>query len=683
MKCTVNTTMQRTFVAVVGAILLTTAGTARAHEDPSGCFETGPAIIVSVFRANGTTGVVGSISECETINYRATLQKAQNVDSICAFSGGTFKLTLPNGNVVDINLNVPCIGGTAGEGCDPSVTQVQSALIPYTVSSGDIAGGFVVANATYAGGVAHDSPANTAGVGANTPKSTPVVRCSDNNLCTTDVCNPALQGAAACSNPPIVCNDNTVCTTDQCVEGQCVFTPISCDDNDVCTTDTCHPVNGCGHAPITCNDNDPCTTNSCNPTTGCFFTPGALNCNDNDPCTSDACVAGQGCVNTPGALNCNDNDPCTTDACVTGVGCQNTPGALNCNDNDACTSDACVPGQGCVNTPIICNDGSACTIDTCDPASGCKTTTISCDDNNACTIDACSAATGCSNTPINVPVVCNDNDVCTSDVCVPATGCQNNPGALNCNDNNACTTDTCDPVQGCKHQEKVCNDNDVCTDDSCNTQTGQCEFTPNPDNDPSCQPTICRTPGYWGTHGRVTQAVIDSAGGCLEVCGEVIKNVTVASADSALEAICTSPRGDSRLQLARQLTSMALNCVVSDRPTDCGSGTALGNLFSECNKACRGVASELSVGDCISAVDCFNNGGLVDESGLCGSDPSGSCHERALPSSLPLGSADTPKECNSARKNSCGTIPPYEQSTGVTGCSQPGNETAAGAETCN
>src|SRR5204863_3691574 len=72
-------------IAAVGMM----ASNARAHEDPSGCFETGPAIIVSVFRADGVTGVVGNVSQCETINYRATLQKAQDLDSICAFSGGT------------------------------------------------------------------------------------------------------------------------------------------------------------------------------------------------------------------------------------------------------------------------------------------------------------------------------------------------------------------------------------------------------------------------------------------------------------------------------------------------------------------------------------------------------------------------------------------------------------------
>jgi hypothetical protein len=52
-----------------------------------------------VFRANGTTGVVGSVSQCETINYQARLQKAADNPQICAFSGGTFALTTPDGVV--------------------------------------------------------------------------------------------------------------------------------------------------------------------------------------------------------------------------------------------------------------------------------------------------------------------------------------------------------------------------------------------------------------------------------------------------------------------------------------------------------------------------------------------------------------------------------------------------------
>src|SRR4029078_4234095 len=82
----------------------------------------------------------------------------------------------------------------------------------------------------------------------------------------------------------------------------------------------------------------------------------------------------------------------------------------------------------------------------------------------------------------------------------------------------------------------------------------------------TCQPAICRTPGYWKTHGSVSQQVIAHAGRCLEVCGEVTTTATrswVGNANSVLEAMCISPRGEQRLQLARQLTGLALNCGVS------------------------------------------------------------------------------------------------------------------------
>src|SRR6185295_19210074 len=125
----------------------------------------------SVYRANGTTGVVGAVSNCENINYQARLQKAQDADTICAFSAGVFSLTTPDGQVHQISANVPCIGGTTGEGCDSTVDFIDSPLIPYQVADANIVGGFVTATAQYTGGVAHDNPANTAGVGANTPKS--------------------------------------------------------------------------------------------------------------------------------------------------------------------------------------------------------------------------------------------------------------------------------------------------------------------------------------------------------------------------------------------------------------------------------------------------------------------------------------------------------------------------------
>jgi hypothetical protein len=510
--------------ALAAALFVSTA--ANAHNDPAGCFQTGPAIVLSIFRANGTTGVVGSISECETINYQARLQKAADSSTICAFSGGTFSLVTPDGVSHLIDGNVPCIGGDGlGEGCDATRDFIDSPLIPYTVRTQDIVGGTITANAIYTGGVVHDVPGNTPGASATTPKSTPVVLCTDNNNCTIDVCDPNGQGSAAC-NTPVICNDNNACTTEVCnpATGACDSTPVNCSDNDNCTIDSCNPVTGCQHTPVVCNDNNACTTEACNPATGA---------------------------------------------------CDETP--VNCNDNDNCTIDSCNPQTGCQHTPVTCTDNDLCTTEACNPANGqCETTS-----------------------------------------------------------------------------EKDCNDNDICTDDSCNPATGECVHTPN--DNPECVEAICRTPGFWKTHGTASQTVLDQNGGCVEICGAAIDTATadsVGSSSSVLEAMCISPRGEQRLQLVRQLTALALNCGVSGFGLDCGSNAGLDSLFTKCNAAC--LANNSDIGDCIEAIDCFNNGGAIDPStGLCG-EAAFNCHNQPLP--IAQGKADTPQECNAASKNSCTVI---------------------------
>jgi hypothetical protein len=332
-------------------------------------------------------------------------------------------------------------------------------------------------------------------------------------------------------------------------------------------------------------------------------------CNDNDVCTTDNCVATDpdGCVFTPGALDCNDNDPCTSDECVPGTGCVNTPGALDCNDNDPCTSDECVPGTGCVNTPGALD--------------------------------------------------CNDNDPCTSDECVPGTGCVNTPGALDC------------------------NDNDVCTDDECVPGTG-CVNTRDNTNDPSCVPgeEICRTPGFFGTHGgvektgstNITLALLNAYNAAndpdLTICGRTITNTTVGSVNSALEAICVSPKGNSVLQLARQLTAAALNCILTnggDGVDSCVSltgdvcaGVSIEDVFNACNTACAAGDVTATIDstevNCIEVIDCFNNGGetFIPIIGCIGDS---GCHDRELDNGCvdfsPPGPAGSPRACNDARKN--------------------------------
>jgi hypothetical protein len=163
----------------------------------------------------------------------------------------------------------------------------------------------------------------------------------------------------------------------------------------------------------------------------------------------------------------------------------------------------------------------------------------------------------------------------------------------------------------------------------------------------------------------VTSEVIDAAGGCIDVCGEILLSSatkTPGNADSALEAICVSPRGDQQLQLVRQMTSMQLNCVVSGVSSDCSGNAGLSGLLDDCTKACLGdPTATRSIGDCIGEIDCFNNGGAVDPTtGLCGASPSGNCEQRNLPSPFDTPGADTPQTCNQARGNACTVVPPGE-----------------------
>jgi hypothetical protein len=207
---------------------------------------------------------------------------------------------------------------------------------------------------------------------------------------------------------------------------------------------------------------------------------------------------------------------------------------------------------------------------------------------------------------------------------------------------------------------------------------------------------ICRTPGFWGTHaaetrkGRkttrnITQEVIDAALMSPMVCGQPIETTAVDRADSALEGMCVSPRGDQRLQLIRQLTAASLNCIMTNGNGDCFE-VSVGATFADCNDACA-MGWDEEYGSCIDALDCFNNGGVLLDNGFCqlgtcaddgspcDSDEScgmtdsgeeveclpldGNCHDRPLVNEElgldfdPPGPAGSPKECNQARRNRC------------------------------
>jgi hypothetical protein len=444
----------------------------------------------------------------------------------------------------------------------------------------------------------------------------------DGTVVVADKCDAP--GTSGCSTTPQPQNFGAATLlVDACSSGP----PTDCDDGDACTDDSCDPATGlCVNTPnIDCDDGDACTDDSCDPATGlCVNTPN-IDCDDGDACTDDSCDPATGlCVNTPN-IDCDDGDACTDDSCDPATGlCVNTPN-IDCDDGDACTDDSCDPATGlCVNAPNIdCDDGDACTDDSCDPATGLcvNTPNIDCDDGDACTDDSCDPATGlCVNTP---NIDCDDGDACTDDSCDPATGlCVNAPN-IDCDDGDACTDDSCDPATGdCVNAPNFdCDDGDVCTDDSCDPATGECVHVDNGE----CNVDICRTPGFWATHGGdsknrstdITQAVIDYAGG-LSVCGQTIATTDPATMWSSSNAMCTAVKGIGERQLVRQLTAHALNCVMSGGGGDC-VGTGEEYLHTQCNLTCQGLPSDLSINECVSAIDCFNNGGKYED-GVCKSD---------------------------------------------------------------
>eukprot|EP01128_Nolandella_sp_AFSM9_P010955 TRINITY_DN766_c0_g1_i3.p1 TRINITY_DN766_c0_g1~~TRINITY_DN766_c0_g1_i3.p1 ORF type:complete len:419 (+),score=86.97 TRINITY_DN766_c0_g1_i3:225-1481(+) len=118
--------------------------------------------------------------------------------------------------------------------------------------------------------------------------------CNDNNDCTVDVCDPTDH---ICTWTPITCADASMCETIACLpQGGCIATPHPedfCDDQNVCTVDVCDPALGCQHSVIPCADDDLCTDDVCDPFLGCRFTPKICpNPEDEESCQVSFCEDG-------------------------------------------------------------------------------------------------------------------------------------------------------------------------------------------------------------------------------------------------------------------------------------------------------------------------------------------------------------------------------------------------------
>jgi hypothetical protein len=131
-------------IAALALLTLVRGSATRAHMDPAGppgCSATGVSIVLQAFRADQLTPIdlSQSISTCETLCFRTVLGKPQN-NSVCAFEDGTLTITTPDGQLHDVTPagGIPCLGGTNGTFCNPSVVSITSTFVCYTVREQDI-----------------------------------------------------------------------------------------------------------------------------------------------------------------------------------------------------------------------------------------------------------------------------------------------------------------------------------------------------------------------------------------------------------------------------------------------------------------------------------------------------------------------------------------------------------------
>jgi hypothetical protein len=364
------------------------------------------------------------------------------------------------------------------------------------------------------------------------------------------------------------------------------------------------------------------------------------------------------------------------------------PGDLFLSSATVCRADAgdCDVAENCTGS------AAACPANAFEPAD-----TVCTDDGNVCTDNVCDGSGTCqhpNNTdPCNDGAYCSVNDTCSGGTCSGT--------ARDCGDGVGCTVDSCNEgTDSCDHSanNSLCDDQDACTEDICDA-VNDCI------NDLICV-DVCRSPGYWSTHSgyekgdrsiNVGQLVLDAAGS-IEVCGQTISKTVNPAApwleglglSSNLEALCMRTKGVRQRQLNRQLTAAALNCVMSNgKDCDDITGRYIDVSYSACNELCAtGVQAPggPSAGECVSQLDCFNNGGQIVDGqcakGTCAEQPDlycgkdygacpsidetpqdcvafeDNCHDSALckepigvcPKSTP---ASSPKACQEARFNEC------------------------------
>ena len=204
-----------------------------------------------------------------------------------------------------------CVGGAAPS-CDDKN--------PCTIDSCAIASGCVHIDAI--GSPCDDASLCTVSDACSAGKCTgTAIVCDDLNPCTDNTCAPAdgclfTQNTAPCSDKD-ACTGPDVCAAGKCVSGATVV----CNDNNVCTTDACEPAKGCVYTGTTggaCDDGNFCTVSDVCTAGVCGGAPNT--CDDGNACTLDSCGS-NACAhsNTVDGTSCGTFDGCTGDFCTAGT----------------------------------------------------------------------------------------------------------------------------------------------------------------------------------------------------------------------------------------------------------------------------------------------------------------------------------------------------------------------------
>ena len=155
-----------------------------------------------------------------------------------------------------------------------------------------------------------------------------------------------------------------------------------------------------------------------------------------------------------------------------------------------------------------------------------------------------------------------------------------------------------------------------------------------------------RTPGFWGTHPAITQAVLGSG---LPSCGLVVNTTAAATPVSSTEDICsvgtdskTNNTSPQQVQLIRQCMAAALNLAATARapqPGDCNSVAP--GITQEFNTCCTGPTSVCDSGAGPGAIDASGCIGILDRFNSL---------ETTFDIGIGQGSAD-PSACQASKNN--------------------------------